>query len=148
MDNDYVSRAISQNRQTRGRLLDRRPIFDGHVIFREYATTGDGMLTALRVLETVQQSGQTLDELTADFKVFPQTLVNVRVKHRRPLAELPGASAEIARAEAAFGGSGRVLVRFSGTEPLVRVMVEGPELAPVKEWAERIAAAIRAELGS
>lgn len=119
----------------------------GHVIFRDYATTGDGMLTALRVLEIVKQSGQSLDDLTRDLKVYPQKLVNVRVKTRRPLAELPSVNEQIRAAEAAFGDSGRVLVRFSGTEPLARVMVEGAEEAAVGEYAARIADAIRAELG-
>ena len=119
----------------------------GHVIFRDYATTGDGMLTALRVLEIVKQTGKSLDELTADLKVFPQTLVNVRVKTRRPLAELTAVNEQIRAAEAFFGDSGRILVRFSGTEPLARVMVEGPEEATVTEHATRIADAIRTELG-
>ncbi|MCX6623995.1 MAG: phosphoglucosamine mutase, partial [Acidobacteria bacterium] len=96
----------------------------------------------------VKQSGQSLDELTADLKVFPQKLVNVRVKTKRPLAELLAANEQIRLAEEAFGDSGRILVRFSGTEPLARVMVEGPEEAAVLEYANRIADAIRAELGS
>ena len=119
----------------------------GHVIFREFATTGDGLLTALRALHVVQKSGKNLDELTEDMIVYPQTLVNVRVKARRPLAELPQVQAEIREAETSFGDSGRVLVRFSGTEPLARVMVEGPDLPGVTLWAERIASAIRTELG-
>ncbi len=120
----------------------------GHVIFREFATTGDGMLTALRVMEIVQTSGRDLDDLTSRLQIYPQLLVNVRVKNRKPLAELPGVQEEIRLAEASFGDAGRVLVRFSGTEPLARVMVEGPELAQVEHFAERIATAIRTELGS
>jgi len=119
----------------------------GHVIFREYATTGDGLLTALRVVEAMRSSGKDLDRLTADLEIYPQLLVNVRVKERRPLAELPGVNAEIGRAEAEFGDAGRVLVRFSGTEPLARVMVEGPALDRVKHFAHSIADAIRTELG-
>jgi phosphoglucosamine mutase len=118
----------------------------GHVIFREFATTGDGLLTALRVLNVMRESGLSLDELTAELEVYPQKLVNVRVKNRRPLAELNGVNAEIARAEAEFGESGRVLVRFSGTEPLARVMVEGPQLERVEHYAESIAAEIQREL--
>lgn len=120
----------------------------GHVIFREYATTGDGLLTALRVLEIVRLTGRDLDELTADLEIYPQILVNVRVRNRRPLAELAAANSEIRATETAFGAAGRVLVRFSGTEPLVRVMVEGPEIGQVTERAHRIAAALRAELGA
>jgi phosphoglucosamine mutase len=119
----------------------------GHIIFREFATTGDGMLTALRVLAVVRQSGKTLDELTAGLTVYPQILVNVRVKERKPLADLPAVRDKIAEAEAAFAGSGRVLVRFSGTEPLARVMIEGADKAMVDDWAHRIADTIRQELG-
>jgi phosphoglucosamine mutase len=120
----------------------------GHVIFHEYATTGDGMLTALRVFEVMQQAGAGLDELTADLKVYPQLLVNVRVKERRPLEDLPSVKAEIHAAETFLGDSGRVLVRFSGTEPLARVMVEGPDQERVENFANRIAFQIRAELGA
>ena len=118
----------------------------GHVIFRDFATTGDGLLTALRVLDVMRESGRTLDDLTAELEVYPQKLVNVRVTQRRPLAELARVNAEIARAESEFGQSGRVLVRFSGTEPLARVMVEGPQLERVEHYAESIAAEIQREL--
>lgn len=120
----------------------------GHVIFSEYATTGDGLLTALRVLEIVRKSGQSLDELIEAIKKFPQKLVNVRVRHKRPLAELHTVQAEIAAAEREFAESGRVVVRFSGTEPLARVMIEAESEAHVEKWTGRIADAIRAELGA
>jgi phosphoglucosamine mutase len=120
----------------------------GHVIFRKYATTGDGMLTALRVLDAVRRSGRDLDDLTAEFKTYPQKLVNVRVKERKPLEGLPGVQSEIRRAEAEFGDGGRVVVRFSGTEPLARVMVEGPTNDRVDHFCHSIAAAIQSELGS
>ncbi len=120
----------------------------GHVIFHQYATTGDGMLTALRVFEVMRQAGAGLDELTRELQVYPQRLVNVRVRERRPLEELPSVAAEIHAAEASFGDAGRVLVRFSGTEPLARVMVEGPDLERVESFANRIASQIRAELGA
>ncbi len=119
----------------------------GHVIFREYATTGDGMLTALKVLETAVIAGANLDELTADLVVYPQLLLNVRVKERRALEELPNVSGEIRACEAELNGSGRILVRYSGTEPLLRVMVEGLEDAQVKRLAERVTGAIHADLG-
>jgi phosphoglucosamine mutase len=119
----------------------------GHVIFSQYATTGDGILTALQVLQIVRDSGRTLDDLVAEIESFPQKLVNIRVKTKRPLAELSSVQAEINAAEQAFGRSGRVLVRFSGTEPLARVMVEGPTEDEVNKWTGRIAEAIQAELG-
>ena len=120
----------------------------GHVIFREYATTGDGLLTALRLFEIAKQAGVGLDELTADLEVYPQRLVNVRVREKKGLAELPRVAAEIRRVEEAFGGAGRVLVRFSGTEPLARVMVEGPDLEQVESFSASIAEAIRREMGA
>jgi phosphoglucosamine mutase len=119
----------------------------GHVIFHEYATTGDGMLTALRVFEVMLAAKASLDELSAELQVYPQRLVNVRVRERKPLDQLPRVAAEIRAAEASFGDSGRVLVRFSGTEPLARVMVEGADLERVESFANRIAAQIRADLG-
>jgi phosphoglucosamine mutase len=119
----------------------------GHVIFREQGTTGDGLLTALRVCEVMRTSGRDLDDLTAELEIYPQRLVNVRVKERRPLEDLPVVKEEIRRMEAEFGDAGRIVVRFSGTEPLARVMVEGPTLDRVEHFAESIAAAIRSELG-
>jgi phosphoglucosamine mutase len=119
----------------------------GHVIFRQYATTGDGLLTALRVLEVMRESRKTLDELTEEIEIYPQRLINVRFKNKRPLEELTKANAEIRRAESEFGDAGRVLVRFSGTEPLARVMVEGPDIQRVEHFAQSIADAIREELG-
>ncbi|MGC9971998.1 MAG: phosphoglucosamine mutase [Bryobacteraceae bacterium] len=119
----------------------------GHIIFSDYATTGDGLLTALRVIEIMKESGQGLDELTQDLEVYPQRLVNVRIKSRKPLSELPAVNQEIAAAERALGDAGRVLVRFSGTEPLARVMIEGPDLVQVETLTARIAAAIQRELG-
>lgn len=119
----------------------------GHVIFREFATTGDGLLTALRVCEVMRTSGKDLDALTAELEIYPQLLVNVRVKERRPLEDMATVKEEIRRMEAEFGNTGRVVVRFSGTEPLARVMVEGPKLDRVEHFAESIAAAIRSELG-
>jgi phosphoglucosamine mutase len=119
----------------------------GHVIFREYATTGDGMLTALRLIETMRRAGARLDELVADLEVHPQRLVNVRVREKKGLTELPAVAQEIRRVEEALAGTGRVLVRFSGTEPLARVMVEGPDMAQVEAFSTRIADAIRREMG-
>ncbi len=119
----------------------------GHIIFRDYATTGDGLLTALRALEVMREADADLDALTSTFVSYPQLLVNVRVKDRRPLADLESVNAGIRRAEGEFGASGRVLVRFSGTEPLARVMVEGPALDRVTYHAHAIADAIGRELG-
>jgi phosphoglucosamine mutase len=119
----------------------------GHVIFSDHSTTGDGMLTALKILEIVARSGRTLDELTADLKTYPQRLVNVRVREKRTLTELPSVAKEVRDCEAALGDSGRVLVRFSGTEPLARVMVEASDARQVEEFTTRIAGAIERAIG-
>jgi phosphoglucosamine mutase len=119
----------------------------GHVIFRDYATTGDGLLTALRVLEVMNETGSDLDQLIQELHIYPQILVNVRVKQRKPLDEIASVQEQIQAAEASFGANGRVLVRFSGTEPLARVMVEGPDQARVEHFAHRIASQIQTELG-
>lgn len=120
----------------------------GHVIFSQYATTGDGILTALRVLEILRDSGRTLDEVVDQVRTYPQKLVNIRVQHKRPLEELKTVQEEIAAAEHEFAGAGRVVVRFSGTEALARVMIEANSSEQVDKWTGRIAAAIRAELGA
>jgi phosphoglucosamine mutase len=120
----------------------------GHIIFSEYATTGDGLLTAVRVLELIRDSGLPLHRLASEIKNFPQKLINVRVKQKRPLDELESVQAEIQAAEREFAGAGRVIVRFSGTEPLARVMIEAESHETVEKWTGRIADAIRAELGT
>jgi phosphoglucosamine mutase len=119
----------------------------GHVIFRDYATTGDGMLTTLRVLEVMQSTGCDLDRLIADLHILPQLLVNIRVKSRKPISDMPAVVSSIQAAEESFGKEGRVLVRFSGTEPLARVMVEGRNAERVEFFAKDIAACIERELG-
>jgi phosphoglucosamine mutase len=88
-----------------------------------------------------------LDQLTADLEIYPQLLVNIRVREKKGLLELPEVAEEIRRAEAAFAGKGRVLVRFSGTEPLARVMVEGPDMEQVEILSGNIADAIRRAMG-
>lgn len=118
----------------------------GHVIFRDFSTAGDGMLTALRAASIARACGATLDELVEDFIVYPQRLVNVRFREKKPLDQLPAVQHEIRETEHEFGPAGRVLVRFSGTEPLARVMVEGPDAERVEFRARRIAAAIEAAL--
>ncbi len=119
----------------------------GHVIFREYSTTGDGILTALELFEIARLAGTGLDELTAGLHVYPQKLVNIRVRTKEGLLEHPAVAREIRRAEDALAGSGRVLVRFSGTEPLARVMVEAADAGQVDEFSASIAEAIRETVG-
>ena len=137
---------VLEEMERRGAVLGGEQ--SGHVIFRQFATTGDGLLTALQLFAIARQAGANLDDLTAGFEVYPQKLINVRVRKKRVLTEVPSVAREIKRAEEEFAETGRVLVRFSGTEPLARVMVEGPDLEQVETFATRIADAIRREMGA
>jgi len=119
----------------------------GHVILAEHLFTGDGLATALAVLQVMAETGSDLADLAADLVPCPQTLVNVRVRDRRPISSVPEVAAAMARVEAAQAGRGRLLVRYSGTEPLLRVMVEGEDQATVQAWAEEVAQAVRDTLG-
>ena len=119
----------------------------GHILFPHLATTGDGLLTALVVLDLVQRSGKPLHELCADLKVFPQVIVNVRVKEKRPLESIATVAATIHAAEEELKDSGRVVIRYSGTEALARVMIEAESEEAMRRHADAIAGAIRAELG-
>ncbi len=119
----------------------------GHVVCLGHATTGDGMVTALSILTCMKLSGRPLSELKSVLRSYPQRLISLRVRERRDLEDIPAVAAAITQAEAALGDRGRVVVRFSGTEPLARVMVEGEEEPAVEHHARRIAAAIEAALG-
>ncbi len=119
----------------------------GHIIFTEHNTTGDGIVTALQVLAAMRRADKPLSALAACMPRFPQVLENVRVRQKEDLHRLPKVQAHIREAERALAGVGRVLVRYSGTEPLARVMVEGPDEAVIHHWARVIAAAIRDALG-
>jgi len=121
----------------------------GHIIFRDgEATTGDGLLTALRVIETMTREGQPLAELVSDLKVFPQTIQNVRVREKVPFAKVPEIQQAIDVAERELDGNGRVVVRYSGTEALARVMVEAESEEKMKALAQGIAGAIKQALGA
>jgi phosphoglucosamine mutase len=120
----------------------------GHILFPHLATTGDGLLTALVVLDLVRRAGKPLHELTADLKVFPQVIVNVRVKEKKPLLEIATIADTIQAAENELDGNGRVVVRYSGTEPLARVMIEAESEERMQHHAKAIAEAIREELGA
>lgn len=118
----------------------------GHIILAEHLPTGDGLATALALLRVMEDSGKDLADLAGELVTYPQTLVNVRVREKRPVDAVPALRTVIGRAEAALDGHGRVLVRYSGTEPLLRIMVEGPTDEAVAKWAEDIAAAVREHL--
>jgi len=121
----------------------------GHIILRDGdATTGDGLLTALRVMEIIVRSGRSLAELVNDLKVFPQTIQNVRVRDKVPFSQVPEIQRAIGAAENELKGNGRVVVRYSGTEALARVMVEAESEEKMRALAGNIAGAIRQALGT
>jgi phosphoglucosamine mutase len=119
----------------------------GHILLPHLATTGDGLLTSLVVLDLIARSKKSIEVLTADLKVFPQVIVNVKVRQRKPLASIPAVAAAIHAAEEELKDSGRVVVRYSGTEPLARVMIEAESEEVMRLHADAIADAIQRELG-
>jgi phosphoglucosamine mutase len=121
----------------------------GHILFRDgEATTGDGLLTALRVLEIMVRTGKPLADLVGDLKVFPQTIRNVRVREKVPFAQIPAVQAAITAAERELDGNGRVVVRYSGTEALARVMIEAESKEQIDRLAESIVGSIQSALGA
>jgi phosphoglucosamine mutase len=119
----------------------------GHIIFSDYLFTGDGLCTALNVLRTVALSGRTLASLAGDLTTYPQVLLNVRVREKVELKSVPQVAAAIARVEARVAGQGRLLVRYSGTEPLLRVMLEGEHQDEIRGWAQEIVDVVKKHLG-
>jgi phosphoglucosamine mutase len=120
----------------------------GHILLPHLATTGDGLLTALVVLDLIARTGKSIDELTADLKVFPQVIVNIKVREKRSLESIPAVAEAIRAAEEELKDSGRVVIRYSGTEALARVMIEAESEASMHHHATAIADAIRHELGA
>ena len=121
----------------------------GHILFRDIdTTTGDGILTALRVLEVMARTKKPLAELVADMKVFPQEIRNVHVREKKPLEELPSVMESIRIAERELDGNGRVVVRYSGTEKLARVMIEAESEATMRRHTDAIASAIQQAIGA
>lgn len=119
----------------------------GHIIFSDYLFTGDGLCTALNVLRTMALTGRPLADLASGLVTYPQVLLNVRVRERVDLRGIPQVADAMARVESNLAGEGRLLVRYSGTEPLLRIMIEGRDETRIREWAEEIAGAARAVLG-
>jgi phosphoglucosamine mutase len=119
----------------------------GHLVFLDHATTGDGLVAALQVLNVMQGRQRPLSELAQVMQRLPQVLVNLKVPEKRPLASLPLASAAMADVEAKLGKDGRILVRYSGTEAKIRVMIEGPDETMIGEFAQEVVAAISKDFG-
>ena len=119
----------------------------GHIIFPHKSLVGDGMLTTLFVLEALVAKSRKMSQAVEGFVRYPQVLVNVRVREKRPFGSMPGVAAAAADIEQELGESGRLVLRYSGTENLARVMIEGQDQSEVESQAERLAAALKAELG-
>ena len=119
----------------------------GHLIFLDHATTGDGTLAALQVLSIMKLKGKKLSELAKIVELFPQVLLNVRVREKKPIEEMPRVQDIIALCEKKMMGRGRVMFRYSGTEPLARIMVEGEDEKKVEEIAKYIAFEVEREIG-
>jgi len=118
----------------------------GHVIFSEHLFTGDGIVTALAVVRAMVDSGRELSSLAGELVTYPQVLVNVRVKERRALDSVPAVKAVTDAVETRLTGAGRLLIRYSGTEPLLRIMIEGKDQREIQGWADEIASAVRTHL--
>ncbi|MBI4002713.1 MAG: phosphoglucosamine mutase [Nitrospira defluvii] len=119
----------------------------GHFIFLDHNTTGDGLISALQILSLMKRTGTPLSELAKAMTAVPQILLNVRVKHKPDLNQIPDIQQAIKTAEATLNGSGRVLVRYSGTEALLRIMVEGERDSTIREVADHLAEIVRARIG-
>jgi len=120
----------------------------GHVIFSEYLFTGDGLATSLNVLRTMAATGRTLADLASDLTAYPQVLLNLRVHQRVDLKTIPQVAAVIDRVESQLAGHGRLLVRYSGTEPLLRVMLEGQDQDQISKWGQEIIEAVKTHVGA
>lgn len=120
----------------------------GHVIFSDYLFTGDGLATSLHVLRTMAGTGRPLADLASELTAYPQVLMNLRVHHRADLKSIPEVAAVMADVESRLAGNGRLLVRYSGTEPLLRVMLEGKDEAEIRRWGQQIIDAVKQHLGA
>ncbi|PLX74506.1 MAG: phosphoglucosamine mutase, partial [Desulfuromonas sp.] len=119
----------------------------GHMVFLDHSTTGDGMLSALQILAIMQRSQRRLSELAQVMTSMPQVLLNVRVDRKAELESVPAVQKTIDHAEKSLGDDGRVLIRYSGTEPLLRIMLEGEDEQQIMELAQQIATSVEESLG-
>jgi phosphoglucosamine mutase len=120
----------------------------GHVIFAEHLLTGDGIGTALQVLRIMAATGRELDELASALVTYPQVLLNVRVRERTDYMTIPAIAATIRDVEQRLEGQGRLLIRYSGTEPLLRIMLEGKDDREIRQWANHLAETVKGHLGT
>jgi phosphoglucosamine mutase len=119
----------------------------GHVIFLEDSPAGDGLLTALKIASLVSMHGR-IESLVSGLKDYPQVILNVKVRSKPPLESIPEVSRALAEAQSALGDNGRIVLRYSGTEPLARVMVEAEHDADVRRFSESLASAVRSSIGA
>jgi phosphoglucosamine mutase len=120
----------------------------GHVIFAEYLFTGDGLATSLNVLRTMSATGRPLADLASELTTYPQVLMNLRVERKVDLRTIPEVAAVISSVESRLAGNGRLLVRYSGTEPLLRVMLEGKDQVEIRRWGQEIIEAVKQHIGA
>jgi phosphoglucosamine mutase len=120
----------------------------GHMIFRDYSTTGDGIVSALQILRIMAESGKPLSELKQCLRKYPQAQRNLKVREKIPIDQMPDVTALVAEAEKILGGAGRVLLRYSGTEPKIRLLIEGRDSVVIEAHADRIAGVIQERIGA
>jgi phosphoglucosamine mutase len=120
----------------------------GHVIFSEYLFTGDGLATSLNVLRTMKATGRDLGDLASELTTYPQVLLNLRMERKVDLQTVPEVARVLSTVESRLAGYGRLLVRYSGTEPLLRVMLEGRDEAEIRRWGQEIIEAVREHVGA
>jgi phosphoglucosamine mutase len=119
----------------------------GHIIFSEHLFTGDGIATALSVMRVMADTGRELADLASELVTYPQVLINVPVREKKELRAVPAIADAMDRVEQRLAGQGRLLVRYSGTEPLLRVMIEGRDQQEIQGWAREIADSVKQHLG-
>lgn len=142
---DVGDRAVVETMRRRGVLLGGEQ--SGHLVHLGLSTTGDGLLSALQVAVAMARAGRSLSELLAGFETYPQVLHNVRVRRQEPFDSVEGLSRQITQIRRRLGKEGRLVLRYSGTEPVVRIMLEGPDQATIEEMAGELAETLRRRLG-
>jgi phosphoglucosamine mutase len=121
----------------------------GHIIFADFSTTGDGLIAALQILRVIKSTGKPLSQLAACWTRFPQLLTNIVVREKKPLEQVDGLAALLHKAEADLQSrGGRILLRYSGTEPKVRLLLEGPQAPLLQHWNQKISKLLQTELGA
>ncbi|MBW2963365.1 phosphoglucosamine mutase, partial [Candidatus Woesearchaeota archaeon] len=117
----------------------------GHIIFLDHTTTGDGTISALQILRIMKKTGKKLSELSCCMEMFPQVILNVEVNEKKPFEEMPGLQVKVKELNGRLSGRGRLLIRYSGTQNILRIMVEGEDEAEIRNYAEEIAHEVKKE---